>query len=79
MSKGEKESGFISSNENICNIFLPAFILNSLKYDTSESSCETETTSGTEDGLVAAKEEGLAEGWIGSLGLAVANWHIESA
>ena len=70
---------FISSNENICNIFLTVFILNSLKYDTRESSCETETISGIEDRLVVAKEEGVAEGWIGSLGLAVANWYIESA
>ena len=70
---------FISSNENICNIFLTVFILNSLKYDTRESSCEIETISGIEDRLVVAKEEGVAEGWIGSLGLAVANWYIESA
>ena len=33
----------------------------------------------TEDGLVAAKaEEGIGEGWVGSLGLADANCYIEN-
>ena len=48
-----------------------------LKYDTNEPICETETESGTESRQVVAKGEGAREGWIGSLGLADANWYIQ--
>ena len=48
-----------------------------LKYDSNELIYETETDSQTENRLVVAKEEGVCgEGWIGSLGLADANYYI---
>ena len=43
-----------------------------LKYDTKDPICEMEIESDIENRLVVAK----GEGWIGSLGLADANWYI---
>ena len=48
-----------------------------LKYDTSELSYKTETDSQTQrPDLWLPRGRGLREGWIGSLGLADANYYI---
>ena len=58
MSKGENLR-VISSDETIGNIFfVPVFILDGLKYDTNETSWETETIWGLENRLAVAKGEG---------------------
>ena len=49
-----------------------------LKYDTNELIYRTETDSQTQrtNRLVVARAGGVGEGWIGSLGLADANYYL---
>ena len=49
-----------------------------LKYDTNELICKTERLADIEKRLVIAKKEGarVREGYVGSLGLADANYYI---
>ena len=48
-----------------------------LKYDTSRHLHHRNRLTDIENRLMAAKGEGVGEGWIGSLRLANANLHIE--
>ena len=47
-----------------------------LKYDTNELTYETETDSQTEQTCGCQGGGGVGEGWIGSLGLADANYYV---
>ena len=41
-----------------------------------KTKCRAETETDSENRLVVVKGEGVGEGWIGSLGLADANYYI---
>ena len=47
-----------------------------LKYDTNELTYGTETDSQTQRQTCGCQGRGVGEGWIGSLGLASANYYI---
>ena len=49
-----------------------------LKHDTNELIYETETDSHTQRTGWLPKRRGMVEGWIGSLGLADANYYIQN-